>query len=1585
MDELENHPLSLLLLYHPDYFSQFLEWTKSVNLHHFILFLLEVDYAHFRSDDKFRLVQEKVNISQGQHFLSNAIRAITTSTHERYRDFMSHFPQLLQRSKAIHRLVESRIPCIDGFSDITQSVWQGLLRQGQMLTSQPNSIWPSLRRFLVENATIPLDNVLADSSKRRYFEKYLQTDPADLICLQCYINVQRILSDLNPYSVKSANPGASSTLNAAGIASSSAGGSKPEEKEKRIFNIKRWKASGKATINNVTLSKSVDSQDAHAMQNPKIYHQFVDPYECFKILLGGCRNIQRQYFPVTTQTTSSNVSINSNILSLNIVSRSRRSSSTTSMLSSNSAGSAPSQTSSASVTTCAGLSESLRMEITASLNMNKAVRLEDIEIIDASYAIANAHILDHHLHVLLEELYNYLVQKYKVFVETSNEYVSMLAYIDAIGIEAIQSYIHKADLVNTFVSEKAEMMHWADPRAKGVLYLKYHPEEDSIDTDEECKDAHHNHSAVPLSPSQRTHSTVSVTAEMNRREDERNLLRFDRPPTIIAARLDICKLLLKHVMLHICHTLLSFVCLILGVPEDNSLSKENAMYLPHSLRIFSNHLEEVEEDAAEEDGEIRNISSSSSSNSSDLEYNSDGSSVYSDDEIQTVVKKKLAKVDDVDAQQQFSIDTVGSVDYDALFKMPDSSQKKISLRHNKHQHVEDSREQLTTVRSFKDSLLHPVSDLKIDINVNKSTFEAPKEDAGKDFKHQRDYPRKPDSTIVLYEVQVDKELEEELTISQYGKMGIASSKHNLRAYNPLVSTMDILFQLLQITGVSMDSMDCTQSEDQVYMIVIDDRFVFRDVHSNLMSLFQFIYPVGDCHQQSYKIVLSLKVNPFLAGISLQEALHRIAQASHMHNQLTQAPPHQSFGTPAADPVRPSMKQQLVNKYIAGVQIVVSLVVEDMPGKHSHDSYKYASPIQLLREVIHQVKHFHSHHHHHHHGHSQHSQQLAQRRRRVYVRDNHRQAYKSLLEKMASGEQRHVHPSLWQEETLYDFYVGSHMPHMSKLQNIALSESDLHMLRTLPLTKLYGIYDTTLCAIFHIVNIRILIQILFLILTSSRSYIVLISSKPSLLMKLYGALPRLLHPFPFLHDMLFVQNMQLAYNVFHLKKRSALHNTTASISTSKCGNLGYNLGSPKGLKSTNASSSFSLGINNTLNSPPTISISTGSNPPSLLPPFSPNASSGSPTLSMQSPPSSPSQNSASPTHGIPRPGRLIIPDNATTMTSPIYSSQLARSLSEGDLDAGSPSRKTPTASASNPTVSSADNSVYEANGNTLYLLDARVYHLLKSELINQQAEPMNPSLLSSVVAFDLDSNTVVESFLTNSSTNSTGTGTGHTSQNQSSRQEVCPNSQITLDLADYKLYQCANFEALRQLISSIAIISTTFTKESSELHLCSSLHNAEEEEAYYVKLASITIRTNTEVEYSLKNFWQEILMQALPLHVYTLSECNVLLCDIQSILGKLLSNYMSNPYQTNEHGHSNLHQASSPYGAMTSPHSLPASALYDSILSMKFDEFLSFYNEHTASSGKSLIHAFYAEFLAGMSPVFLALLKKHSRLVKNWKF
>lgn len=152
-------------------------------------------------------------------------------------------------------------------------------------------------------------------------------------------------------------------------------------------------------------------------------------------------------------------------------------------------------------------------------------------------------------------------------------------------------------------------------------------------------------------------------------------------------------------------------------------------------------------------------------------------------------------------------------------------------------------------------------------------------------------------------------------------------------------------------------------------------------------------------------------------------------------------------------------------------------------------------------------------------------------------------------------------------------------------------------------------------------------------------------------------------------------------------------------------------------------------------------------------------------------------------------------------------------------------------------------------------------------------------------------------------------------------------------------------------------------------------------------AEVILQSNSEIELAFHMFWTKLILFAIPEHLLHFKDYGCIACDIQSVLAQLLtinSNTMNFAVTA-----SSWRPFMTPGGTFpwTGPSSTPRidGLSRENIRQMGFEDFLSFYNDHTAQAGRSLLHIFYADFFAGLSPVLLDLLRRHGVLLERWRF
>eukprot|EP01034_Spumella_vulgaris_P022904 gene22904-29081_t len=294
-----------------------------------------------------------------------------------------------------------------------------------------------------------------------------------------------------------------------------------DDESKSSF-MRRWRTSttavksanralqvGSGSISSVNNANSNTAGHDNHTQFPQD-KEFSDPFEAFRLLLDGTRSLQKQFFPVSPHAGNTSSGGNYvNILSFTTNSTSRTGSgmqtrrvgdmddqrmsaysqgtrdredsqdsdgdtasysgSSVTVASSSSVGG--SNTNKPTNRNCSGLTESLRMELAATLSLNSSVRTRNIETVDQAFAFACANTLDRLLHALERETYAYIAKVYKVF-ETSTDYATMVATKRANHAPQIASYIERLEFLSDRVRHEKQV-HWTDPQSAGKMYMFY--------------------------------------------------------------------------------------------------------------------------------------------------------------------------------------------------------------------------------------------------------------------------------------------------------------------------------------------------------------------------------------------------------------------------------------------------------------------------------------------------------------------------------------------------------------------------------------------------------------------------------------------------------------------------------------------------------------------------------------------------------------------------------------------------------------------------------------------------------------------------------------------------------------------------------------------------------------------------------------------------------------------------------------------------------------------------------------------------------------------------------------------------------
>jgi hypothetical protein len=246
-------------------------------------------------------------------------------------------------------------------------------------------------------------------------------------------------------------------------------------------------------------------------------NEYNDPYEACRILLEGLRSIQKYFFPTGSvsnnmYTSSSTVSVStstgnihtmdgflypsSNFAAIDdhsFIDRERSASTSSSAFAQNISSSGYQSSSSSSFIqskrrstlssfsnsipaasmykSCAGLSESLRIEIQSILTANSSIRTREIESIDRTYAYTCSTMLERLLSCLEVEMMTTVKQMFHDFNQ-SNEYATMIAHSRGLVNDRITSYYNNLSFLYDRVRQQ-RVVSWQDTFARGKLYISY--------------------------------------------------------------------------------------------------------------------------------------------------------------------------------------------------------------------------------------------------------------------------------------------------------------------------------------------------------------------------------------------------------------------------------------------------------------------------------------------------------------------------------------------------------------------------------------------------------------------------------------------------------------------------------------------------------------------------------------------------------------------------------------------------------------------------------------------------------------------------------------------------------------------------------------------------------------------------------------------------------------------------------------------------------------------------------------------------------------------------------------------------------
>lgn len=161
---------------------------------------------------------------------------------------------------------------------------------------------------------------------------------------------------------------------------------------------------------------------------------------------------------------------------------------------------------------------------------------------------------------------------------------------------------------------------------------------------------------------------------------------------------------------------------------------------------------------------------------------------------------------------------------------------------------------------------------------------------------------------------------------------------------------------------------------------------------------------------------------------------------------------------------------------------------------------------------------------------------------------------------------------------------------------------------------------------------------------------------------------------------------------------------------------------------------------------------------------------------------------------------------------------------------------------------------------------------------------------------------------------------------------------------------------------------------------------------------LVLVTNSSVEMAFHNFLVDLILAPLPECVQFFPQLKIVSCSMQQMLSELLCRHQFHDmelqciqlcnYATgiNVTGQSGMHAN---YDGGDRHHYLSKQELEK----CSFEDFLALYNQETIRSSVclygtkhySFVHAFYANYLVGLSPSFVEFLQRHGRIIDGLRF
>ena len=440
-----------LLLLEDSFLPLVMNWAAEEDWSDLLLFLLETDSLRYpsistnkESASKSRFIQDPFALAR----IVNSYIAPSESEQTKLRvgDLIS-----LPTMSSIERLTAFGIPLAAVFSSICERTWQKILTFGENLPYK-KYIWPALQKSIVEDTKFELVTVLTKPNYQSFLVTYLQHSPAESACLKCWHQVRNILDALETFKYptlsshlrdsiannrasinmviehggKLSRPGSNfSNGSGNGSGSGPVSGSESQDSsinppplinkrnswKKQVGGYNPYSPSSSMSMLNSSVSVRRESFTtgrltavgaplaSNATMQSELGMDYFDPMGAFALLLIETRRLHKKFFYSSVPSISMASSWGAN--DYNNMSHGSNISNTSgsSIFSHKATLDSPSH---AMNVPCAGPSETLRLELTATLAQTSSVQTADVEAIERY--VLNQTILQYYIAFCLRTL-----------------------------------------------------------------------------------------------------------------------------------------------------------------------------------------------------------------------------------------------------------------------------------------------------------------------------------------------------------------------------------------------------------------------------------------------------------------------------------------------------------------------------------------------------------------------------------------------------------------------------------------------------------------------------------------------------------------------------------------------------------------------------------------------------------------------------------------------------------------------------------------------------------------------------------------------------------------------------------------------------------------------------------------------------------------------------------------------------------------------------------------------------------------------------------------------------------------------------